>query len=394
MIATLEVQMKVLTLSPYPVTDWSNERRKDRLRETRLGARWRLFGRLRRVFVRLLLALIPLVIVCTQYWVLDIHPERQRLAQTEPHLHHIHDAADPGDRDTAVVDLVGLGNLDASDTARALPAFSEMGQVWAVQYDNAGIDTAVISDMIVDRANEAGVERLVLAGHSMGGIIALEVARHVVDNPDLQLLGVILDCTPIDLHAVRPEKRDAGEDMLRWMGWLPGARESRTLRFAVETVARKDRYLVTHPRGIPTVESEALQQAIREVLNDKIFQENAASNSLIEAQFLAIVASGASDDVAALSSERDDRATPAIVFMRPHRGVLDEVVDVDYSQRAIFDRAGGPGSTLLVTRMYGTGHANPIQQPHVYNDTIRTSVIPFVNRISEREQELAAVRNR
>ncbi|MBB3037903.1 alpha/beta hydrolase [Hoyosella altamirensis] len=381
--------MKVWILSPCPVTDWNDERRKARLRTTRLGRRWRRFGRSRRLLARAGLALIPVMIVSAQYWVHDVYPEQQRLAQTQPALHHIYDAAQPADQDTAVVDLVGLGNLDASDTARALPAFAKVGQVWAVQYDNAGIDTAVISRMIAEHAEQRGVERLLLAGHSMGGIIALEVAQHIIDDTELSLLAVVLDCTPIDLHAVRPAKRDAGEDMLRWMGWLPGARESRTLRFAVETAARRDRFLIDHPRGMPILEPNALVDAIDEVFRDKIFEENTASNSLIEAQFLTIVASGAADNLVALSRERDDKPRPAIVFMRPHRGILDDVVDVDYSQRAIFDRVGGPGGALFVARMYGTGHANPIQQPYVYNETIEARILPFVTRFAERSEARA-----
>ncbi|MCW4352640.1 alpha/beta hydrolase [Hoyosella sp. YIM 151337] len=381
--------MRIVTLSPCPVTDWSNERRKAQLRATRLGHNWRRFRRTRLFIVLMCLAMIPPLIMSTQYWVHDVHPERQRLAATQPHLHHIFDAAEPANQDTAVVNVVGLGNLDASDTARALPMFTELGQVWAVQYDNAGIDTAVISRMVAEHATEMGVERLVFVGHSMGGIVALEAAHHIVDDTDLDLLAVVLDCTPIDLHAVRPEKRDAGENMLRWMGWLPGARESRVLRFTVEMAARQERFLTTRPRALPDINQAALSDAVSEVLRDKFYNDSAASNSLIEAQFLAIVASGAADHVVALSRENDERPRPALIFMRPHRGILDEVVDVDHTQRALFDRAGGPGGTLFVTRMYGTGHANPIQQPHVYNETVKNSVVPFVNRFSQRDVALA-----
>lgn len=365
-----------LHLSPCPVTDWDDDRRKERLRPAR--TRWE------RAFLRLGTGLLTLVIVCSQYWMYDVAPERQRLAQTRPQLHHIYDAQNPADQSTAVVDLVGLGNLDASRTARSLPAFTRIGQVWAVQYDNSGLDTAVISRIITEGAHGAGVDRIVLAGHSMGGIIALEVAEHIADDTDLDLRAVVLDCTPVNLHAVRAQSRDAGEDMLRWMGWLPGARESRSLRLLVETVARKDRYLFPAFDNNPVIDTGELYRTVRDVLRKKILSDDTASNGLIQSQFQAIVASGAQDDLRALTSGSDEDK-PAFVFLRPAFGDDDTVVDVDYSQSVLFERIGGPDSRLLVVRMQGTGHANPMQEPEPYNSAIDLEVVPFLNRLDQRD---------
>lgn len=365
-----------------PVTDWDDDRRKKRLAETRHGAG----SRSRRLLVQLGFAVLAVVIVCTQYWVYDVAPERARLASTRPQVHHIYDAQDPLDQDTAVVDLVGLGNLDASATATALPAFTGIGQVWAVQYDNSGLDTAVISRIIAEHARRERVDRIVLAGHSMGGIIALEVADHIAEDTDLQLQAVVLDCTPINLHAVRAKSRDAGEDMLRWMGWLPGARESRSLRLLVETVARKDRYLFPSSGRNRFVDVGELERVVDEVLNKKILSTNTASNGLIESQFRAIVASGAQDDLETLTKGDDG---PAFVFLRPTVGSADPVVDVDYSQQALFEHTGGPGGRLLVVRMAGTGHANPMQQPVRYNQAIEDSIDPFLTQLELRDGDSA-----
>ena len=283
-----------------------------------------------------------------------------------------------------MVDLVGLGNVDASDTALSLPAFAGIGQVWAVQYDNAGLDTAVISRLVTSYSRRAGVSRIVLAGHSMGGIIALEVAEHLYEDGDLDVRAVILDCTPIDLHAVRAQSRDAGEDMLRWMGWVPGARESRALRLVVETAARRDRYLFRSADGHPLVDTGALTGVVREVFRKKLLSDDSASNGLIESQFKAIVASGAQKDLQTLTTESGDRTPPAIIFMRPAFGADDPVVDVDYSQQTLLEDIVGTDARLLVVRMAGTGHANAKQQPGIYNAAIDTKVVPFIDRMDER----------
>jgi|GEM_PF-726422 len=367
------------TLPPCTVDDWDDARRRQRLRATRTGQNWVRFGRLRRTLVRLALALVPLVALYTQYWEWDVAPMRAQLAETRPVIHDVYDSATAANRDVAVVDLVGLGNLDATPTAAALPALRDIGRVWAVEYDNSGLDTAVVSRLVAERAAFENVDAVVLVGHSMGGIIALEVARHLYRDTPLEVLGVILDCTPVDLHAVRPDSRDAGEELLRWIGWLPGARESRILRTVVEIAARQDRFVVPSPRTYRRIDTDAFTDVVEEVLRDKILTTDAASNGLIESQFRAIVASGAIDDLQTLAAEHDDKLRPAVVFIRPRNAFADPVVDVDYTQRVLIDQSGGVGGTLLVAKLTGIGHANPIQAPEAYNTAIDRRIVPFLD---------------
>lgn len=369
----------VPTLPPCTAGDWDDARRRRRLRDSRTGHNWVRFGRLRRFVARTAIAIVPFVALYTQYWHFDVAPMREQLADTQPRIHQIYEARDRDDRDTAVVDLVGLGNLDATDTASHLPALSGLGEVWAVEYDNSGLDTAVVSRLIAARAETLGIDSVILTGHSMGGIIALEVAQHLYQDTPLDVLGVILDCTPIDLHAVRADSRDAGEDLLRWIGWIPGARESRIMRMTVEIAARQHRFVLPSDRWYRRIDGSELIDVVEEVLNDKILSTDAASNGLIESQFQAIVASGASDSLRALAAEQDDKVRPAIVFVRPRNASNDHVVDVEYTQQALVDHSGGVDGTLLVAKLDHTGHANPIQAPEAYNDAIIKRIEPFID---------------
>ncbi|MBY6410170.1 alpha/beta hydrolase [Rhodococcus sp. BP-252] len=357
---------------------WDDRLRRERLAQTRLGHDWIVLGRTRRALLRTALALIPLLLVLNLYWQHDVAPEQRRLASTTPQVDQIFDAADPRDRATAVVDMVGLGNVDAAPTAMSLPAFGAIGRVWAVRYDNRGIDTEVIGQLIAARAKTAGVKNVVLVGHSMGGVVALEVAQHLYEDSDVRVTGIVLDCTPLDLHAVRASSRDAGENLLRWIGWLPGARESRTLRTVVEMAARSERFVDLHSSWYPRIHWDDAVDAFDEVMRDKILNPSAASNGFIESQFRTIVASGALDNLDALNRPVDGKPSPAIVFMRPSIGRADGVVDVDYSQSILFDRVGGSDGQLRVVRMPGTGHANPRQEPQRYNDAVVDRVLPFL----------------
>ncbi|MET8873914.1 alpha/beta hydrolase [Nocardia sp. NPDC004604] len=372
---------------PSTVSDWDGARRKARLRETRLGHGWQTLRRTRQALLRVAVVLLAGLTVFAQYWEYDVTPERDRLARTEPAVLPIATPAHERDWDTVVVDMVGLGGLNASNTAAALPALSEMGVVWAIKYDNQGIDTKVIAELIVRAAQMSGLKNIVLVGHSMGGVIALEVARHIHLGSDRRLVGVLLDCTPVDLNAVRPESRGAGEDMVRWMGWLPGARESRTLRLAVETYARRDRFVDRGRNGLPGVRLEPLRDVVEEVLREKVFSRDVASNGLIETQFLAIVAGGAINDLRALSHPATGKPRPAIVFIRPRDPDNDRVVDVEYSHQVLIERVGGVDGSLLVVMPRNTGHANPMQQPEAYNQIIDQQILPFIERYQQRVRE-------
>ncbi|MEV6280999.1 alpha/beta hydrolase [Nocardia sp. NPDC051832] len=368
---------------PSTVTDYDDARRRARWRETRLGHEWTTLRRARVTLVRLAVVLVAVLVAFAQYWTHDVAPERARLARTEPAILPV---ATPGEQqnwDTVVVDLVGLGNLNASNTAAALPSLSRLGVVWAIKYDNRGIDTKVIADLIVRAALMSGLKNVMLVGHSMGGVIALEVARHIHTGSDRRLVGVLLDCTPMDLNAVREESRGRGEDMVRWMGWLPGARESRILRLIVEMYARRGEFVDRGLDGAPGIRTPELRDVIERVLHDKIFSADAASNGLIEAQFLAIVAGGTTNDLHALSRPIPGKPRPAIVFLRPRDPERDRVVDVAYSHQLLIELAGGVDGSLLVAYPRNTGHANPIQRPREYNQVITDQVLPFVQRYQQ-----------
>lgn len=367
---------------PSTVSDWSDARRRARLRDTSLGHGWKTLRRTKVTLLRVAALLLAGLVVFAQYWKYDVAPEQARLARTEPAILPVAPPVDSQNWDTVVVDLVGLGGLDASDTAAALPALRRMGMVWAIRYDNQGIDTKVIADLVVRAAELSGLRNIVLVGHSMGGVIALEVAEHIHRDSDRRLVGVILDCTPVDLNAVRPESRGRGEDMLRWMGWLPGARESRMLRLAVETYARRDRF-VDRGHGPPGIRLGKLGEVLAEVMREKIVSHDAASNGLIQSQFTAIVAGGATDDLRTLAQPVADKPRPAIVFIRPRDANADRVVDVEYSHRVLIEQSGGVDGTLLVVLARNTGHANPMQRPREYNTVIEQQILPFVQRYQQ-----------
>lgn len=355
---------------------YSDMLRKKQLHETRQWSEW---GIGKRALGSLAVAGAIGLTGFSQYWTHDVAPERTRLAETQPEIHEIYDARDKVNSNTAVIDFVGLGNLDATETAANLSSYDRIGNVWAVEYDNQGIDTKVIADIITAKAEEDDIKQIVLSGHSMGGDVALEVARHLYEKEkkDIELAAVILDCTPPNLDAVRPEERDRGEDMLRWIGQVPGARESRIVRGIVETVAREETFIEEGKAWHKSIDLEGLQETLVTVWTEKL-NKSVASNKLIESQFKVIASSGAMTNLGVIAEANDEWEPPAIFYIRPRDARKDRVVDVQLAQGMMVDVVGGPEGTLHVIKVDGTGHANPSQQPDRYNEAIERRIAPVI----------------
>lgn len=287
--------------------------------------------------------------------------------------------------------MVGLGNLSAKETATTLSSYADIGNVWAVQYDNEGVDVAVIANEIVEKAESEGVDQLVLSGHSMGGDVALKIADHLYTQTDIDLKAVILDCTPPDVYSVRPSEREKGLMMIKYYPVFDafdiGA--SRTFRFVGEMVARKERYMQEADTILERIDISSFGNAAKEVYEEKILKKDVASTDLIGDQFGEIYDGDAINSLDIITDSLEGKDKPAIVYMRPQNPLDDLVVDVSRSQVLITSETDFADLNLLIVKMHNTGHANPNQRPTEYNAAIRDKIIPFLDR-KEHERQAAA----
>lgn len=366
-------------LPPLTIGDYDPHGAKQRIAETRPFSGQR-FERVKRGVAKAAFGVMALAVPISSYWTNDVLPAREDLAREHSTIEHISPPKGLQDADLATIELVGLGNVDAAATAETEDVY---GQVWAVRYSNRGINTHEIADMIEQEAEENGVDRLNFVGHSMGGIVALEVAKYIHDESDIDVLSVVLDCTPIDLDAVRPDVRTQGEEMARWISEIPGARESRALRMLVEVSARRDRFMEGSTWADPNFDFDAFEEVMGEVMRDKILSGDAASNGLIEVQFAIITDSAARSSLKALASEKGDKFSPIIILVRPRNGNNDTVVDVDYTQRVLEDESKRNKSELVIIDLDDTGHANPNQSSGPYRKGIEDFIIPVIMKYEQ-----------
>ncbi len=317
----------------------------------------------------------------------DVAPERERLSHTQPEIIDAHPAMHEDDRTRAVIDMVGLGNLSAKETATTLSSLSEIGAVMAVRYDNQGIDATVIAQRLEEKLKLDAMNSVVLMGHSMGGDVALQVATYLYEQTAVEVEAVVLDCTPLTLDTVRQEEREKGELMQSWLRYIPGGEVSRSIRFVAEMGARADRYLTFNESGI-AVDDGVFIDSAKEVYREKIANKDAASNGLIESQFSVISSSTALSNVERLHAPIEGKTPPIFIYMRPASGTDDTVVDVDDSQRRMYETVRRENGKLVVIRMNDTGHANPNQRPDQYNEAIGQKVVPYINSYRAAEHEI------
>ncbi len=317
----------------------------------------------------------------------DVAPERERLSQTQPEIVDIYEANDPAENDVGVIVNPGLGVRSAEQTATSLPSLAQLGEVMAVVNDNRGIDSTVLAREIEETFYEKKLESLIIDGHSMGGDVALQVARYLYEETDVAIDAIILDCTPPTIDTVWSDEREKGMLMSRLLPYIPGGDVARSVRAVVEMGARQDRYFQGGSSLRDAIDTDAFIDAAKEVYRDKIRNQDAASNGLIESQFKIIVSSQALDNLAALGEAREGKTPPAIIYMRPKDATSDAVVDVENAQRLITDQVGVFSGRLLIVELENTGHANPNQRPTEYNAAISSEIVPFMERRQQGERK-------
>ena len=398
-----------MTRHPTTVSDHSELNRKARFHETSLGREWNTFGRTRRVLAKSAIygsmAMLPFGV----YLKYDVLPEYERLANTHPEVIDIYQAADPSDTMTDIYGIMGLGNISAEETMTTLHAYADVGDVHAIKLDNQGIDIHVISDVIMQnleeeeahakashteqgasdalsaRSSDDDIQKIGLVGGSMGGDIVPQVGIDLQDRYDMDIQFVVLDCSPLNLESVHPEHRDKGLQLMKYMpaAHIIGADVARSVRFPVEMIARKERYMNGVIPLPGTINTSALRAAAAEVYTDKILKD-VANGRFINVQFGQINSDEALESLVSLSEPSEDGQLPAIIYMRPNDPLRDTVVDVSLSQKLVTSTTSVENANLLIVKMDDTGHANPNQSPDQYNAAIHDKIIPFLERQESR----------
>lgn len=213
--------------------------------------------------------------------------------------------------------------------------FPGYGQVAYLQNAENGIHMGDIEREALRFIKENEVTRLRLYGHSMGGMMAIQLASQLKEKVS-SLEAIILDCTPASHEDIRGNKQTAA--------WLLQITDDAELhmgpitRMAMETASP----LLDGRDDIMTL----CLNAIRKVSSP----DDICSNRLVQAQASFMRAFNISDFYHTFSSSTH------ILRLRPRDYSADPTIDNETSLPRFRD---GLGHIVMDVPVLGSGHANP-----------------------------------
>ena len=302
--------------------------------------------------------------------------EEQRLADTQPVLHHISD--NPDFLGTRTVVLGGFAIKDASPIARALPQLEQLGSVDAIEYDNRGIDAKVIARQIIESAEAgAATERekpdeigVGLWLESAAGFDGLEVARIIQEDLDtpVRISYIFYDCMPADASSLRDVKKDPIDVLQAVSAVLPKVRIHPLISYAYY-----NEVLGPEPAAASGSTSRA-QQVVNYMYNPKT-----PSSALLTSQALAVL-SPTPGDTLQLIADVKEKDPPIHISFRPAEDQEDndETVITSDAEPKLRAAVIETGMTYVTIRLRDIIHADPTVNRKQYQEALENIVIPII----------------
>lgn len=262
--------------------------------------------------------------------------------------------------DTFCLIFTGFGAMYPEQLAKGLSdTFGQYGQTAFIRYGNAQIDPESIADTIAtymsegDASVHTGIPRqprktASLYGHSMGGIVAFEVAAVLKNKHDVDVRQVFLDCSPAQQQDVKSSMKRALVTLLDVSNQLH-FHGGPILRGVLEAIDRVGEGAVTF---------EAITDRLA-----KGMPGHALPNETIQNQAGVIRASYA---IIQQTSSKILADVP-VYHLAPSNPNDDDTVDNTSARRSWAQII----KKFIQVDLIGTHHANPNENPRAYNATLQ-----------------------
>lgn len=288
--------------------------------------------------VRLLAAaLIPVAALQT-----DITANKAELRQTAPVVHTAAEALDPLMSHSATIFIDGFGSKNSLWTAKHMAEpLQEIdpGVVFALEYDNAGIDEVTIAETIAEtvttynetREPSSTIYSLTLYGYSIGGELAGRLAPILATEYGLTIDAVVFDHTPESGTAIRSGMRSQGDQLLT----------------AIEAF---------HAVGVEIEYSTLARKAAELALADSNnIQHIRSSTKLLVDQYLVGLTADMSRNIKEIGELPG--VAPTILYITSEKPTTDYMVDVAHSADTALRQAEEAGLPSLVIPVSDAVHS-------------------------------------
>jgi pimeloyl-ACP methyl ester carboxylesterase len=237
--------------------------------------------------------------------------------------------------------LAGIGK--AVDTA-----LGGVEPVVTINHADTGIDIDEIADQVGQYVESHDLTKIDFYGHSMGGMVSLEVAAQLKEKDDVRVRSVTLDSTPAGIQNVRGSDR-GGTKLLQTLN-------DANLHFgpAMRVGMEATRMIFKDPRSLMDIDT--YKTAVRRAEND-------APNPLIQSQ-AAFVDDFEIDKYEGVFSVK----TTKITQLAPKDNDRDHTVN---DAQAFIDFEKGLGRPIDQKLLKNTGHASIQSDPLPYGKALK-----------------------
>lgn len=282
--------------------------------------------------------------------------------------------------DSALIILNGVGTQNANSIAKyqgeALQNITD-GSLYSVNYRNAPLDHQVITDKIINLADNNDINRISIVGYSAGGNTGVDVALNIIKDSEIDVPTIVFNLTPDGVEGLQPDKQ---EDLkfVDTIASIPGARYSKHLRFLAEVVSRMDQ----NPNA-------DFWKTLR-TTSDVVYNDQLPGFNLMMDQVMDIVESDIRSRMIEIGkiTRQQNKLKPVIIYLAAEPG-SDRVVNNQLSYENICGYAQEAGLECIVIEIPGITH----DRPDVGAEEYLKSIIASSDEISEALDQAQAERD-
>jgi pimeloyl-ACP methyl ester carboxylesterase len=268
--------------------------------------------------------------------------EKQSVRQaSDKALHNNHDAM-------LVFGGFGVSNGRAKRIGAEIEGIlPDLEKVAVVNYADKGIDLDKIVKTTEEYLEVNDIDTIDIYGHSMGGMIGMEVAAELKEKDNIAVRSIILDCTPANKRNVRGSDR-GGTTLLKETDEL-GLHFGPAARVGMQAT----RILAKDPKAI--FKSDTFPKAFRQA-------NNSASNEVMQDQARIVDTFNVTDykDIFPASSTE-------IIQIHPYNNDADHTID---DSQAYHDWQAGLARPISRIALKGSGHASILSNAALYEKAL------------------------
>lgn len=290
------------------------------------------------------------------YWH-DVDTNRTMSLESQPEITTLGDHPEQLLHETSTFYLAGFDTMNGDafgdevgvSIQEILPSNSE-----SINYGNAPLDAVEIAKKIISYTEDRKLESIALAGNSLGGIVAAEVAEYIIVNSDVEVDAIMLNATPDGRQGLLPETQGDLSTMMQWLEAIPGSKYSTFARYAA-TLAQ-DNGAYTHSDGPIDTVHDFINSSNK--VWAQVQEHRRPGMWLLVDQALAITNSDLDKIMHNIGEQRGNKRMPVVVSMRTKRPADDHVVDVVKSSRNICTYAENANLSCEIVYVDGAHHTS------------------------------------